>query len=525
MSPPWVAGGIVDDLVGIPVKATAKVALTFLSGWIVAGAQEMLAEVVKAISLVSTPSLTSSWFSAGYWRIAGLALLLTVPFLFAAAVQAVVRSDLGILLRAAFVDLPVAVLSVTLTAPLIGLLLAATDEMCAVVTGGGTAGGSFLTAAAGNLNFLHNGFMLLVIALVMLLAGLVLMVELIMRAAAIYIVVLFLPLGFAAMVWPARRVWIKRMIELLIALILSKFARVAVLSLAVSGIASFGAGETSLGTAVTAMALMVLAAFSPWALLRLLPFTEIAAGHGSMLSQEGRQAAGRGAKSGVNTLALAMDPVAAGFNALDNLVRSSATSAPAPGDDGGRVGLGRGLEQSSARPSRSGAAGPEGADESSGGDVASPAGPHQPAGGGMVSPAGLAPPTGQNGAGFIAFGAPVREAPAIGAAAADPQGGGGEGSADRLASAGPSSGRSGTDGSPLSPDPGLLLPVDEPSARPAIADEAAVLHPDNAQRHINLRGNGEPFMTPPEGGRRGAQGPLDSGDGSAGPDISPGGVQ
>ena len=40
------------------------------------------------------PQLRSTWFSATYWRVAAIAALLTLPFLFAAAVQALLRSDL-----------------------------------------------------------------------------------------------------------------------------------------------------------------------------------------------------------------------------------------------------------------------------------------------------------------------------------------------------------------------------------------------------------------------------------------------
>jgi hypothetical protein len=330
--------GFLGGILSSPFKAIAKVGLSVTSGWIVAGAQAILAEVVKVIGLVSTPSLTASWFSSSYWRIAGLAMLLTVPFLFAAAVQAVVRTDLGVLLRAAFIDLPVAVLAVTLTAPVVALLLAATDEMCAAVTGGGAAGGSFLSATGVDLGSMRSSFMLVVIAVVIMLAGLVLMVELIMRAAAIYIVVLFLPLGFAAMVWPARRIWIKRMVELLVALILSKFAMVAVLSLAVSGVASLGPSPTSLTTALTAMALMVLAAFSPWALLRLLPFTEIAAGAGSMLHQQARQNIEPRQLSGQGPVgvaeALVGAPVPAGVDALRQLVQNGPMNRSGHAGDG-----------------------------------------------------------------------------------------------------------------------------------------------------------------------------------------------
>ena len=105
---------------------------------------------------------------------------------------------------------------------------------------------------------------------------LVLWLELLMREAAVYVIVLMLPLFFAALVWPARRVWAVRAVELLVAVILSKFAIVAVLSL---GGAALGhtliAGPAAELQGAT---LILLAAFSPWALIRLLPLHELAAG-------------------------------------------------------------------------------------------------------------------------------------------------------------------------------------------------------------------------------------------------------
>jgi hypothetical protein len=107
-------------------------------------------------------------------------------------------------------------------------------------------------------------------------AAVTLWIELLIREAAVYVILLMLPLFFASMVWPARRIWAVRAVELLVALILSKFAIVAVLSLGgaalgrapIPGIQSLLAGTT----------LVLLAAFSPWAMLRLLPLHELAAG-------------------------------------------------------------------------------------------------------------------------------------------------------------------------------------------------------------------------------------------------------
>jgi hypothetical protein len=108
--------------------------------------------------------------------------------------------------------------------------------------------------------------------------------ELAVREAAVYVIVLMLPLAFAALVWPARRVWATRSVELLVALILSKFAIVAVLGLAG---AALGQGpHGGLATAVAGTVLVLLGAFAPWALLRLIPLSELAAGAAATLRPE-----------------------------------------------------------------------------------------------------------------------------------------------------------------------------------------------------------------------------------------------
>jgi hypothetical protein len=111
--------------------------------------------------------------------------------------------------------------------------------------------------------------------------ALVLWLELVVREAAVYVIVLMLPLAFAALVWPARRVWATRAVEVLVALILSKFAIVAVLGLAGGALGQLSHG--GLTAALAGTVLVILAAFAPWALLRLLPLSELASGVASSL--------------------------------------------------------------------------------------------------------------------------------------------------------------------------------------------------------------------------------------------------
>ncbi len=242
----------------------------------------------KVVNETAAPQLGSVWFSSAYWRMAAISALLTLPFLFAAAVQALVRSDIALLGRAAFGHLPLALVGVGIAAPLTMLLLSGTDELCALVWSPSATNGltSLLTAGGVTrvVGFVDSPFLAFLLCLFTAGAGVVVWLELAMREAAVYIVVLLLPLAFAAMVWPARRVWATRALEMLFALILSKFAIVAVLGL--GGTALDHVAGHGLDALLAGMVLVLLAAFAPWAVLRLVPLAEVASSAVGALSSE-----------------------------------------------------------------------------------------------------------------------------------------------------------------------------------------------------------------------------------------------
>lgn len=309
----WLVGGAIKSM------------LSVITSTVDAGAAEALRLTGSMLSSTTSPGLLSTWFSATYWRVAALSALLTVPFLFAAAVHSLVRSDLALLGRAAFGYLPLAAIGVTIAAPLATLLLSATDEMCTVVAGAaGNADGAALGRAASGVVALSamtgNPMLAFFIGLLALAATIGLWIELLIRAAAVDVIVLMLPLFFAAMVWPARRVWAIRAIETLIALILAKFAIVAVLTL---GGAAFGGRSSSLSSTLVGATLIVLAVFSPWALLRVLPLHEVAAAAAGGLSaapQDALRGAGR----------RALDSLRGGGEASEG---ASQAGGPGPEDD------------------------------------------------------------------------------------------------------------------------------------------------------------------------------------------------
>jgi hypothetical protein len=262
-------------------KATFALGLAAMVTWVLGGARYALHETASVIGRTTAPQLRSTWFSATYWRVAGIAAVLTLPFLFAAAIQALVQSDLALLVRSALGYLPLAMLAVSIAAPLTMLLLSVSDQLSAVVSSAaGNASADFLARAARDIATLtiisHSPFLVFVAGLLTVAGAVVLWFELLLRAAAVYVIVLMLPLAFAALVWPARRIWAIRAVELLVALILSKFAIVAVLSL--GGAALNQGWLTSVTGMLAGFVLLVMGALAPWALLRLLPLSELASG-------------------------------------------------------------------------------------------------------------------------------------------------------------------------------------------------------------------------------------------------------
>jgi hypothetical protein len=272
----------------------ATVGLAAISASVVAAAGAVLHQTAAALGSTTAPQLQSTWFSATYWRMAAIAAMLTLPFLFAATVQAALRSDVTLLARAALGYLPLAILSIAIAAPLTTLLLAASDELCGLISAAAANESSHVLASAvvlvGGLTALgQSPFLAFLLGMFAIVAAFALWIELLLREAAVYVVVLMLPLAFAALAWPARRIWAVRAVEILVALILSKFAIVAVLSLGGAAIAA-SIGHQDVSGLMAGTVLIMLAALSPWALLRFVPLAEVTAGAAAALRGELRSA-------------------------------------------------------------------------------------------------------------------------------------------------------------------------------------------------------------------------------------------
>ena len=261
--------------------------LNGISQWVASGAEWLLAQIGAVLVSTTTVDVGATWFRTHYSQMTALAGVVILPMLLASTLQAVVRQNPGQLVRTFLVQLPLALLLAVVAVQVVILSLSATDAMSDAIAGGSGADvqsllsgvTTGLVAAAADPTI--ASFVLLLIALLVAVAAFVLWIELLIRAAAVYVAVLFLPLALATLVWPAVSHWCRRLVETLAALILSKFVIVATLSLAAGAVSSGTAGTGAHGSGFSAVlaggALLVMATFVPFAILRLIPAVEAGA--------------------------------------------------------------------------------------------------------------------------------------------------------------------------------------------------------------------------------------------------------
>jgi hypothetical protein len=317
-----IVGNVCDAVSGAVSKVAAEAGEFVMRGvtaWVTNAAVWVTGKVGELIEKTSSPDLTASWFEGQYGAMVGVAGGLALLMLMLAVIQSVMRQDIGLLIRAAFGYLPMAFILAGVAMAGAGLLVAITDDMSsALVSSLGTEQSDNVLQAVGDAykDALdeESGIPLFGVflgAIILAIGAFVLWLEMIIRDAAIYVCVFFLPLTFVAMVWPATSRWARRLVELLIAIILAKFVIVAILALATAAIANTGVVEGDGNTferMLAGSALLVLAAWSPFALLRMIPMMEVAAANvASQRSSMSAAAGSAGIHSPAGYMRQAMD--------------------------------------------------------------------------------------------------------------------------------------------------------------------------------------------------------------------------
>lgn len=246
-------------------------AFDYFARWVAVGAIGAIDLVWVGINGTTTPVIDTSQSVFQTSMVAARSL--AFPLLVLAGLYSLLKRDAAIALKSAFIYLPGSVLGMVAAGYLITALLVATDELSDAYLTDGQSGiaiwlddlGGLIAAGVG----ITAPILLVVFSFVLIVGSILVWLVMIVRAAAILVTYAFMPLAFAAIVFPATRGWIKRLIEVQLSFILAKPVIVAVLALGSQTLSD--AGNALVGM-IQAAALFFLAAFSPFALMKLLPF-------------------------------------------------------------------------------------------------------------------------------------------------------------------------------------------------------------------------------------------------------------
>ena len=293
----------VTDFVGGVATAGFEMIIGGLVAWVIDAVMWVVGGVFNFFLDSNDPNVQADWFITGsgpYATTAGIGATLLVLFVFAGVVQGILNGDVGGMARRMALDLPVSVLGMVGLVTITQALIALTDALSMQVMDNFHDDIAKFGVVVASLQSLggatSTAFVVFVLGLVTVLAGLVLFAELVIRAALIYIVVALAPLVFAARLWPATKGSARKLLELLCALILSKL--VIAVALAVAAAAAVGSGSggevtalpepevfaedpagsvtQAVGILLSAAAAFGVAAFSPLLIAKLLPVTEAA---------------------------------------------------------------------------------------------------------------------------------------------------------------------------------------------------------------------------------------------------------
>jgi hypothetical protein len=286
--------GIVVDGVGELLGGAAGFAFDQIAegiaNWVLDAVGFFVQGVLDFLQSSARIDVEAAWFSgpeSPYFTVRNIAAALLVGFVFIGLLQGLVNGDPWGMVRRVAGGLPVAVLGMVVTTTVVAKLLGLVDELSAsVLSNSDDQALHFLSGFGVAVSGATQGFAAVVIGLVVVLAALLLWIELMVRASLVYLLVAISPLGFAATLWPAARGFLRRTIEILIAVIVSKL--VICICLAIGVAALSGAGTSggdgsvaeeaggSVGTLLVGAVLFGLAAFSPFLILKLVPVAEAA---------------------------------------------------------------------------------------------------------------------------------------------------------------------------------------------------------------------------------------------------------
>lgn len=299
-------GWVVDKVKGFAGDVATEgfeLVIGGLTAWVIDAVVWVVGGVFNFFLDATDPNVQADWFVASdgpYGTTAAIGATLLVGFVLAGITQGTLNGDVGGMLRQIGLQLPVSVIGMVGIVTFVQALVRLTDALSSGVLDRFGHNVAEFSTVISSLAVLTGGpasaFVVFLLGLLAVIAGIILVAELVIRSALVYIVVALAPLVFAAQLWPALRGIGRKLLELVVALVVSKLVMAVALAVAASAMVGAGSGgevtalpapETvaedpggsvtqAVGILLAAVAAFGVAAFSPLLIAKLMPLTEAA---------------------------------------------------------------------------------------------------------------------------------------------------------------------------------------------------------------------------------------------------------
>ncbi len=247
-----------------------------LTAWVLSSVGWLLHATATVLNATGEPASIARAASPEFVALLSVAPILLLVSLLVATLHSLRHGDMGALWRSFLGVAPGCVVAIAIARPVATTLLEAVNELCttagSTVPAGEVAIGRALSSLGGAAT---PGFGLFVLSGLVVLGGVLLWCELVVRAVVLTLLIVLVPVIVPLAAIPAMRRIGWRLAETFVAVAASKFLIVVTLALGLSEVSAGGAT-----TVITGAVTLGLASASPFVILRLIPFVESSALHG-----------------------------------------------------------------------------------------------------------------------------------------------------------------------------------------------------------------------------------------------------
>ncbi len=255
-------------------KATLGDVFNALTAWILNSVQWLLAASGHVLTSSSEPSTVVDASTKEFTSLLTISPILMIIGLMVATLQALRHGDASSLWRVYFGVAPACVLGVLVARPMALIILRAVNELSGTAAASVVQDESKIVSTLTSLSSTSPAFGLFLLAAGVVLGSWLLWCELVLRTVVLALLLVVVPIVVPLSTFPSLRRLGIRLSETFLAVAASKFLIVIALTLGFNELTGDSASLVIVG-AVTLM----LASFSPYVLLRLIPFVEQSAVH------------------------------------------------------------------------------------------------------------------------------------------------------------------------------------------------------------------------------------------------------